>query len=184
MLKIFDEEGSNWLHGYVQSAKETLSSLVSGAVSRASFLDANKREDLPLTEAGTLVLAQGAQIDGVGGSWRSRLLPNVSSTTVVVAPSTEHLAHSLTEILSGSLWQQFVGDAAVYTAEDGSISNRVSEQIMLVPTAAWSLQNIRLIAAGWLSRNTVIYLGILLGLLTVLTALMQWALRSSGVRES
>lgn len=184
LLKIFDDDGSSWLHGYVQSTTEALSRLVSGTVSHANLLDAGKRADLPLTEASTLVVAQGAKIDSVGGGWRSRLLPDVSSTTVFVAPSPEHLSRAVTEILSGSLWQQFVGDAAAYNAADGSISTRVSEQILLVPTESWSVQNIRLIAAGWLSRNIPIYLGILLGLFIVMTACMQWALRSSGVRES
>ena len=138
---------------------------------------------MPLNEMSTLIVAQGAKTDGVAGTWRTRLLPNVTSMTVFVAPSPEHLSHAVTEVLSGSLWQQFVGDAAVYNAKDGSISTRVSEQILLVPTESLSLQNISLIAAGWLSHNVLAYLAVLLGLFIVMTAFMQWALRSSGVRE-
>ncbi|WP_201839771.1 cellulose biosynthesis cyclic di-GMP-binding regulatory protein BcsB [Microvirga zambiensis] len=184
MLKVFDSEGSNWLHHYVQSAKEAISKLMSGTINHASLRDVGKRADLPLSEASTLIVAQGAKTDGVSGSWQTRLLPNVTSMTVFVAPSPEHLSHAVTEVLSGSLWQQFVGDAAVYNAKDGSISTRVSEQILLVPTESLSLKNIRLIAAGWLSHNVLAYLAVLLGLFIVMTAFMQWALRSSGVRES
>jgi hypothetical protein len=90
----------------------------------------------------------------------------------------------VSDLLTGSLWQQFVGDAAVYTARDGAISTRVSGEILLVPTATLSLQNVRLIAAGWLSRNIPVYLAVLLGLFVMMTAFMQWVLRSSGVRES
>ncbi len=111
------------------------------------------------------------------------MLPNVNSTTVVVAPTAEHLSRSVAELLSGSLWQQFVGDAAVYTAKDNSISTRVSGEILLVPTASFNLQNVRLVAAGWLSRNVPVYLAVLLGLFVVMTAFMQWVLRASGVRE-
>jgi cellulose synthase operon protein B len=184
MLKVFDSEGSDWLHYYVLSVKETISKLTSETASHASLLDVGQRADLPLTEASTLIVAQGAKTDGLGGSWQSRLLPNVTSMTVFVSPSPEHLSHAVTEVLSGSLWQQFVGDAAVYNAKDGTISTRVSEQILLVPTESLSLQNIRLIAAGWLSHNVSVYLAALLGLFIVMTAFMQWALRSSGVKES
>jgi hypothetical protein len=184
MLKVFDNEGSHWLHHYVQSAKEAISKLTSETASHVSLLDVGRRADLPLTEASTLIVAQGAKTDGLGGYWQSRLLPNVTSMTVFVSPSPKHLSQSVSEVLSGSLWQQFVGDAAVYNAKDGSISTRVSEQILLVPTESLSLQNIRLIAAGWLSHNVSVYLAVLLGLFVVMTAFMQWALRSSGVKES
>jgi hypothetical protein len=184
MLKAFDSGGADWLRGYVQPTFGSISKLVAGTVSHANFLEAAQREDLPLNETSTLIVAQGARTDGLGEGWHAKLLPNVSSTTVFVAPSPEHLSHAVTEILSGSLWQQFVGDAAVYSAKDGSVSTRVSQQILLVPTETLSLQNVRLIAAGWLSRNIPVYLAALLGLFIVMTAFMQWALRSSGVRES
>lgn len=184
LLKVFDNENTGWLQDHVKSAFASVTKLVSGSVSHASLLEAGRREDLPFTEASTLVVAQGARTEGLGEGWQGKLLPRVSSTTVFVAPSAEHLSHAVTEILSGSLWQQFVGDAAVYSANNRSVSTRVSEHILLVPTEAWSLQNIRLIAAGWLSRNIPIYLGVLLGLFVIMTAFMQWALRSSGVRES
>jgi cellulose synthase operon protein B len=184
MSKVFDGTGSDWLRGYAQSTIGTFSNLISDAVSHTGVLEARQKADLLLTEASTLVIAQGARADGFGDGWRAKLLPNVNSTTVFVAPTPEQLSHSVAELLSGSLWQQFVGDAAVYTAKDSAISTRVSGEILLIPTEALSLQNVRLIAAGWLSRNIPVYLGVLLGLFIVMTAFMQWALRSSGVRES
>jgi len=184
MLKVFDNDGSDWLHPYVQSTREAISRLISGSVSYANLLEVGRRADLPLTEASTLVVAQGAKADGLGGRLQSGLLPNVSSMTVFLAPSPEHLSHGVSEVLSGSLWQQFVGDAAVYNAKDGSISTRVSEQILLVPTETLSLKNVRLIAAGWLSHNVSVYLAVLLALFIVMTAFMHWVLRSSGVKES
>lgn len=183
MLKVFDSNDSHWLRRYVQSVKDAISRVTSQAANHASLLDVGKRADLPLTEASTLIVAQGARAEGPGGNWQTRLLPNVTSMTVFVAPTPEHLSNAVREVLSGSLWQQFVGDAAVYNARDGSISTRVSEQILLVPTESLSLQNIRLIAAGWLSHNVAVYLAVLLGLFVVMTAFMQWTLRSSGVKE-
>jgi hypothetical protein len=184
MSRVFDSSSSDWLRGYAHSTIGSFSNLISDAVSRTGILETRQKADLLLTEASTLVIAQGARADGFGEGWRAKLLPNVNSTTVFVAPSAEHLSRSVVELLSGSLWQQFVGDAAVYTAKDSAISTRVSGEILLIPTESLSLQNVRLIAAGWLSRNIPVYLAVLLGLFIVMTAFMHWALRSSGVRES
>ncbi|HLM41204.1 MAG TPA: cellulose biosynthesis cyclic di-GMP-binding regulatory protein BcsB, partial [Microvirga sp.] len=184
MSKVFDGTASDWLRGYSLSSLETVSSFISDTVSHTGIIAKRPRADLPLTDGSTLVVAQGARSDGIVDGWRAKLLPSVNSTTVFVAPTAEDLSRSVGDLLTGSLWQQFVGDAAVYTARDGAISTRVSGEILLVPTAALSLQNVRLIAAGWLSRNIPVYLAVLLGLFVVMTAFMQWVLRSSGVRES
>jgi hypothetical protein len=183
MSRVFDGESSDWLRNYAEMTVAKVSSLIVDAVSNTGLLEARPRADLPLTDESTLVIAQGAKSDGIVEGWRAKLLPNVNSTTVVVAPTAEHLSRSVAELLSGSLWQQFVGDAAVYTAKDNSISTRVSGEILLVPTASFNLQNVRLVAAGWLSRNVPVYLAVLLGLFVVMTAFMQWVLRASGVRE-
>ena len=183
MSKVFDGSASDWLRGYARSSLEMASNLISDAVGRTGVLETRPKADLPLTDASTLVVAQGARSDGIVDGWRAKVLPSVKSTTVFVAPTAEDLSRSVADLLTGSLWQQFVGDAAVYTTKDGTISTRVSGEILLVPTAALSLQNVRLIAAGWLSRNIPVYLAVLLGLFVVMTAFMQWVLRSSGVRE-
>jgi len=182
MLKLFDGRESTWLYGYARSALDTASRFVDKVVAQINALWPGHREPLPLDESGTLVVAQGAKIDHLG-DWGTKLIPDVSSTTVFVAPSPEELSRAVSEILSGSLWQQFVGDTAVYSARDGAVRTRVSQQILLIPTESLNLQNIRLIAAGWLSRNIAIYLGALLGIVFVMTVFMQWVLRSSGVRE-
>jgi hypothetical protein len=183
MSKVFDKERSDWLGSYAESVLGKVSSRVFDAVSNTGLLEVQPRADLPLTDESALVIAQGAKSDGIVDGWRAKLLPNVNSTTVFVAPTAEDLSRSVAELLSGSLWQQFVGNAAVYTAKDSSISSRVSGEILLVPTASLNLQNVRLIAAGWLSRNIPVYLAVLLGLFVVMTAFMQWILRASGVHE-
>jgi hypothetical protein len=183
MMNVFGQSGGGWLGGYAKSMFGAFSGLASEMLGKSGTTQFSGSSDLPLNEGSTLVVAQGAKADGMGDGWRGKLLPNVSSTTVFVAPSPERLSQSVNEVLSGSLWQQFVGDAAVYTAKDNAVSTRVSSQILLVPTASFSLQNIRLIAAGWLSHNVTVYLSVLLVLFVIMTAFMQWTLRSSGVRE-
>jgi hypothetical protein len=182
MMNVFEQNGGG-LGSYVRSTFGAFSGLVSEVVGKSPVSRLSGPSELPLNEASTLVVAQGARAEGMGDGWRGKFLPSVSSTTVFVAPSPAHLSQSVNEVLAGSLWQQFVGDAAVYTAKDNAVSTHVSSQILLVPTASFSLQNVRLIAAGWLSHNVSVYLGILLVLFVIMTAFMQWTLRSSGVRE-
>ena len=117
------------------------------------------------------------------GGWAAKLMPQVESTTVILAPSQEELSNSVYTLLSGSLWQRLVGQAAVYNANDGTVETRVSGQIWLVPTASLDPENLRLIAAGWLSRNVPLYLAALFGMILVLTLTLHRVLRSSGVRE-
>jgi hypothetical protein len=184
MMTVFNVENAGWIPAYAQSAFTSLSGLFDRSEGGDKILSPQARTGLPLSDASTLVVAQGAEAEHVGTSWYSTLLPKVASTTVLVAPTPELLSQSVVEVLSGSLWQQFVGDSAVYTPTGNGISTRVSGQVLLVPTASLSLHNIRLIAAGWLSHNVNVYLAFLLVLFAMMTAFMQWTLRSSGVRES
>jgi hypothetical protein len=110
-------------------------------------------------------------------------MPQVESTTLVLAPTTGELSNSVYTLLSGSLWQRLVGQAAVFNAHDGTVDTRVSGEVLLVPTAPFDVENTRLIAAGWLSRNIPVYLAALFGIFLVLTFAAQRVLRSSGVRE-
>ncbi len=182
MMNAFEQSHSE-LGDYVRSTIAALSSLMSDAPVASGDPWRYGSSELPLDEDSTLIVAQGARTDSIGDGWRSKLLPNVSSTTVFVAPTPEHLLQSVNKVLAGSLWQQFVGDSAVYIEKDQTVRTRVSSQILLVPTANFSLQNVRLIAAGWLSHNVTVYLIALLVLFVILTAFMQWTLRASGVRE-
>jgi cellulose synthase operon protein B len=163
------------------AAFDRLMQFGAASMRRAGLASAPASAGLEVSDAATFVVAQGARTKDLEAGWRSRIAPTVESTTVFLAPSAGQLASSVSEILSGPLWQQFVGKAAVY--HDNVIDTQTSEQILLVPTAPLDIRNVRLIAAGWLSRNIPIHLAALLGIFLVLTLVMHRALRASGVRE-
>lgn len=184
LKSAFEQGRSSWIQDYAQPAYEALSKAKLISLVPEGLRNSRETEKLAVTDSSALVIAQAARAKGDETGLRASLLPSVRSTTVIVAPTPEALSNSVTTLLSGSLWHRLVGAAAVYSATENSVSTRVSPDIVLVPTAALGPENIRLIAAGWLSRNTPVYLAVLIGVFLVMTGLAYRLLRSSGVRES
>jgi hypothetical protein len=174
---------ASWFGGSLQGLPGRLLGMAAEPMIRAGLIKSRDGGDLIVTDQTTLVVAQGAKTKDLEADWRARLLPSVGSTTVVLAPTADQLLAGTSELLSGSLWEQFVGQAAAYNSREGAVATRVSGEIWLVPTAPLDFQNGRLIAAGWLSRNVSVHLAALLGILVVLTLSLHRVLRMSGVRE-
>jgi hypothetical protein len=184
LKSAFEQGRSSWVQDFARPAFEALSKAKLTSLIPEGLRSSQETEKLAVTSSSALVIAQAARAKGDEAGLGSSLLPGVRSTTVIVAPTPEALSNSVTTLLSGSLWHRLVGAAAVYSATENSVSTRVSPDIVLVPTATLGPENIRLIAAGWLSRNTPVYLAVLIGVFLVMTALAYRLLRSSGVRES
>jgi hypothetical protein len=137
----------------------------------------------PVSPASTLVVAQGVTEKTLKPGWINAILPEVSTTTVILAPTPELLAQSVSGLITGSLWERFGGKVAAYERDGAGLRTTTGSETWLIPTESLSVQNVRLIAAGWLARNSSIYLAILFGVLVVLTVVSYRVLRTSGVRE-
>ncbi|WP_210495972.1 cellulose biosynthesis cyclic di-GMP-binding regulatory protein BcsB [Microvirga antarctica] len=174
---------SDWLTRHVGSVFATASDIVTEPLRRTGVLASPEAARLVVTDNSTLVIAQGARARDLQDGSQPGFLPSIESTTVIVAPSAADLVASTSNLLTGSLWQQLVGQAAVFDSETNQIATRVSGNIWLSKTAGLDVQNVRLIAAGWLSRNVPVLLVALLAVLLVLTMLLQRTLRTTGVRE-
>jgi hypothetical protein len=129
----------------------------------------------------SLVVAQGVAMKDLGQT--RRLLPEVSSSTVIVSPTPELLQSSLSELLTSQLWQQLTGATAAFDLSQSQVHTANPESQALVPTQALSINNARLIAAGWLSHNVGIYTGVMALLALLLTALTYRLVRQTGVQE-
>ncbi|WP_230533050.1 cellulose biosynthesis cyclic di-GMP-binding regulatory protein BcsB [Microvirga roseola] len=175
-------DGSD-LMGHARSAVDWIRNATAGSLHRAGILGSQTTKGIDVTEDVALVVAQGARTKELEAGLMARLLPSVETTTVILAPTADRLKSSLSDILASSHWQQFVGQAAVYKSQDAAVETQVSERILLVPTAPLDIQNVRLIIAGWLSRNSAVHITGLLGILLVLTFALHRVLRLSGVRE-
>lgn len=146
--------------------RNTLSK-VETAVTSLFFAPHLQRRDL--APGTTLVLAQGYPGTGSDSFW-----------TVVTAPSTTALAIAVEDIVAPQNWRQLVGEEARYDMQSGLIEAEDSAPHFHVVTQPGSLSNWRLVAAGWLSGNPLIYAGLLLVAALLLAVTTGRAVRHDG----
>jgi hypothetical protein len=91
--------------------------------------------------------------------------------TIVIAPNAAQLAQTVDCLVDPRVWRQIGGRIAVLNAADGEIVEIPSDSPRLIPTQPLSIENSRLIIAGWLSLNTAVYVELAL----VLALLLAWA---------
>jgi hypothetical protein len=91
--------------------------------------------------------------------------------TLVTAPDAATLAHSVACLVDPRVWRQISGGMAVLNMSDAQIIASPAQDTRLISTQPFTLQNARLIAAGWFSLNNKVYVGLalLLGLILALT---------------
>jgi hypothetical protein len=128
----------------------------------------------------TLVVAQGASSGELSANWQ--LLPEITSSTVFVAPTPELLQASISDLLNSGAWQQLAGGASGFDRSEAALRSQGATAQFFVPTQSLTPGNVRLILAGWMSHNVVVYLGVLAGVIVLLTGLTYSLVRSSGVR--
>ena len=124
-----------------------------------------------LTRQASLIVAQ----DLVGGSPENL-------RTLITAPNAAVLAQSVACLVDPRVWQQIAGRVSVLNAAEGAIVNIPVENSYLIPTQPLSIENMRLIAAGWLSLNPNIYVFMALILAVLLAASTNWFLKGVGRR--
>ena len=100
--------------------------------------------------------------------------------TLVVAPNAEALARGVDCLVDPRVWRQIDGQAAVLNAADGEIADVPSENPRLIPTQALSIENARLIVAGWFSLNSKMYVELALCLALLLAWTTRGLLKSVG----
>jgi hypothetical protein len=122
-----------------------------------------------LTRQASLIVAQDL-VNGAPDSLR----------TLITAPNAAVLAQSVACLVDPRVWQQMAGRVSVLNAAEGAIVNIPVETSYLVATQPLSIDNMRLIAAGWLSLNPNIYVFVVLILALLLAAATNWFLRGVG----
>ena len=82
--------------------------------------------------------------------------------TVVTAPDSVTLQQSVACLVDPRVWRQIAGRMAMLNSADGQIIPVPVDGSTLIATQSFSVQNIRLIVAGWLSLNNKIYVLLML----------------------
>lgn len=120
----------------------------------------------------TALLAQAAGPDGQG-AW-----------TVLTAPSTRLLREGAEALTSQRLWQQLSGHIVSYQGKTDAIQVQPLSTFSFVPTQPFSIGNIRLIAANWLSENILAFSVLLLTACVILGLATALFLAAIGRRPS
>ena len=147
------------LHGQMVGIEDWLKRTfdISFATFRLRSADVPPYEPQPKT---TLIVAQSSSPNGAG-TW-----------TMLTAPSEDRLISGIHAISAVERWPELGGPLTTYSATTDKIESRPLANFEFVPTQPFSLANMRLIAANWLSSNIVFYalalvaLCILLGIVT------------------
>jgi hypothetical protein len=145
---------------------------VAGAYERALALLDRPLAAPTLTRQASLVVAQN--IDGDEPS-------NV--TTLVTAPDAVTLFHSVACLVDPRVWRQISGRVAALNMSDAQVVTMQSSDPRLIGTQPFSLQNARLIAAGWFSLNSQIYVALALLIGVALAVATSVFLRNVGRRQ-
>lgn len=162
-----------------EDARDALRSALPFEFNRTGLEAPHSHIEKLVTEASSLVVAQGASARDLGRAWNP--LPDVASTTVIVAPTPELLQASLSDLVTSQLWQQLAGATAAFDRAQGQVRSAGSDTQSFVPTQSLSVGNVRLIAASWLSQNVGVYIGVMALIALLLTALTYRLVRQNGV---
>ena len=94
---------------------------------------------------------------GIAGAGLDQLL------TVVTAPNAALLRTGVACLVDPVIWNRLDGRLAFLDTGAGEVSTVPADMLDLVPTKGNSIDNARLVAAGWLSLNPLAYVGLTLG---------------------
>ncbi|WP_082653064.1 cellulose biosynthesis cyclic di-GMP-binding regulatory protein BcsB [Aureimonas sp. AU22] len=117
-----------------------------------------------------LVIAQGAAADGA--VW-----------TVVTSPSTATLKDSVGLIVRESNWVQLDGRVSAFDPATGTVTSQSLGAASLLPTQPFSLANLRLIVANWLSENVLAYASLIVAVALLLGVATTAFVKTLGQRR-
>ncbi len=116
----------------------------------------------------SFMLAQGMSPGGQG-VW-----------TMATAPTSADLRTGMAAMAEQKRWTTMAGRVATYDATADKVDTVAAEQPSFIVTRPFSFSNWRLIAANWLSSNTLSYSLVFIGFLTLLGCVTFLMLRGMG----
>jgi len=158
--------GGGW-RGQVSSFSDWLSRTFDISLATLRFGGAQRLDYFPPDGAG-LLLAQGAAQAGQ------------TSWTVLTAPTRATLQRTTELLVRPDNWSRIEGQVATYWPATGAIEVVPLAGADIVFTRPPSPTNLRMVATNWLSKNLLVYGGLLLGLCILLGIATSWLLKSVG----
>jgi cellulose synthase operon protein B len=148
-----------------------------GDMAAASWSWASER--LSVTAAPTAITPQASLV--VAQSIQGDSPDNV--VTIVTAPNAEILGASVACLADPRVWTRADGRLSILDASDGALDAVPAEATRYIPTGPLSIQNVRLITAGWLSMNPGLYVFVALLMALALSATTTHLVRNVGRRQ-
>ena len=169
--QLFDDwrqrvDGGVW-QGQVSSFEEWLKRNFDISSDTLRFLPGAEQVYTPPGNV-TFMLAQGMSPGGEG-VW-----------TMATAPTSGDLRTGMAAIVEQKRWATLAGRVATYDATSDTVETIAAEQPTFIVTRPFSFSNWRLIAANWLSTNTLSYSLVFIGFLTLLGCVTFLMLRGMG----
>ncbi|MBX3527775.1 MAG: cellulose biosynthesis cyclic di-GMP-binding regulatory protein BcsB [Rhodoblastus sp.] len=178
---LFDEWNSkvrstNAFSSYVQrtyaSMREWTSARVEGVVSWFGATLASGPVEPEINARASLIVAQNMIGDTIDDVW-----------TLVTAPTSADLAESVPCLVDPRVWRQIAGRMSILDASEGSVVTAPARAQRLIVTQPLTIENSRLIAAGWLSLNSQIYVAVALVIAMLLALTTSLFVRNVGRRQ-
>lgn len=104
--------------------------------------------------------------------------------TLVTAPDAATLKQSIACLVDPRVWRQVAGRMAVLNMSDGQVVETPVEESRLISTQPVSIQNARLIMAGWFSLNSKIYVALALLMAFLLAFATTQVVRNVGRKNT
>ena len=127
--------------------------------------------DPTITPRASLVVAQSIIGDSAADVW-----------TLITAPNSTDLAESVPCLVDPRVWSQISGHMSILDASEGSVVSAPATAQRLIVTQPLTVENSRLIAAGWLSLNSQVYVALALAAAILLALTTSHFVRNVGRR--
>ena len=133
--------------------------------------DTRASEDVALSQRSMLIVSQGFPADDSRNLW-----------TLVTAPDSAMLKAGVDCLTHPRIWTSVSGRLSALQADETVRSVRDDGGRRYFATAPWSLGNLRLIGAAWLSLNSLAYVAACSALVLCLAASTLWLVLNVGRR--
>ena len=133
--------------------------------------NARAQEDEALSQRSVLTMSQGFPADDLRNLW-----------TLVTAPDSASLKAGVDCLTHPRIWTRISGRLSALQADETIRSVHDDGGQRYFATAPWSLGNLRLVGAAWLSLNAIAYVAACIGLGLCLAASTLWLVLNVGRR--
>ena len=161
-----------WAQRAYAGTREWIATRVDGVVSWFGAAIVSGPAEPEINARSSLIVAQNMIGDTIDDVW-----------TLVTAPTSADLAESVPCLVDPRVWRQIAGRMSILDASEGSVVTAPARAQRLIVTQPLTIENSRLIAAGWLSLNSQIYVAIALVIAMLLALTTTLFVRNVGRRQ-